>query len=108
METSTPRGQCRRAADAPTAVVATMTKRLATARRELAYTLRSATAPFPAHCTLEVNYDCQARCESCTLWTKDFKRYRIGERQVLTTAEALGVIADLAANGCTTVFFCGG
>jgi radical SAM protein with 4Fe4S-binding SPASM domain len=76
--------------------------------RELSFRTGSGYAPLPASVTIEVNYDCNFRCPSCALWTKEFKSSRIGERKKLSLAELQQILSRLAALGVQHVHFGGG
>jgi MoaA/NifB/PqqE/SkfB family radical SAM enzyme len=65
-------------------------------------------APLPKTVFIEVNYDCVLRCKMCQLWTRDFKRQRLGGRQVLSEGEIRRAIDEFASSGITDIFFIGG
>ena len=56
-------------------------------------------APIPATAFIEVNYDCMLRCKMCQLWTKDFKKNRIGDNEILSQTEIKKVIDEFASAG---------
>jgi len=65
-------------------------------------------APIPATAFIEVNYDCMLRCKMCQLWTKDFKKNRIGDSEILSQTEIKKVIDEFASVGIKNIFFLGG
>ena len=76
--------------------------------RELSFRMGSGYAPLPESVTIEVNYDCNFRCPSCQLWTKEFKLSRQGERKKLSLAEIQEIISRLSALGVRHIHIGGG
>lgn len=65
-------------------------------------------APIPNTAFIEVNYDCMLRCKMCQLWTKDFKKNRIGSREILSETEIKKAIDEFASAGIKNIIFLGG
>jgi radical SAM protein with 4Fe4S-binding SPASM domain len=76
--------------------------------REISFRAGWGHAPLPDSVTVEVNYDCNFRCRSCTLWTKEFRRSRLGAQTRLSLVELKGLIAQLAEHGVGHIHFGGG
>lgn len=76
--------------------------------RELSFRTGSGYAPLPDSVTIEVNYDCNFRCPSCALWTKEFKQSRMGDRKKLSLAEIEEIISRLGTLGVKHIHIGGG
>lgn len=77
-------------------------------KEELLYHFGKGYAPLPKSVTIEVNYDCMFRCQTCQMWKNDFQPSRLGDKNPLSKLEVEEIIEDLFSLGVKSIHFGGG